>query len=289
MWLPRDSWFFSFRRSRVTVSTGSSNANEFGKNRQFSPVFLYIARKRVKMCNTVRSDVDESLLEVHTHTHTHTPVERPFVRDYPGEPVPERKNQSGFYWSKRQWVAVASTRPYASLHLQTDTTPAPHRSVFFSFYRPDALPAAQPTASKHWIMCNNKITLSHKMLPTNFCQLLCQKLANFNAVFTIAITATMNFTHLIRLTFSGRRGQATFTLWNLKHQNCIWSLTLLLMLTTKETLKCTKLYWLAWINSEVVELWKRSVFGIGHIKAGSRHSMQVDVSTTHGCRSLSRW
>ena len=25
--------------------------------------------------------------------------------------------------------------------------PAPHRSVFF--YRPDALPAAQPTASKH--------------------------------------------------------------------------------------------------------------------------------------------
>jgi len=30
--------------------------------------------------------------------------------------------------------------------LQTDTMPAPHHSVF---YRPDALPAAQPTASKH--------------------------------------------------------------------------------------------------------------------------------------------
>ena len=28
------------------------------------------------------------------------------------------------------------------------TTPAPHHSVF---YRPDALPAAQPTVSKHWI------------------------------------------------------------------------------------------------------------------------------------------
>ena len=37
---------------------------------------------------------------------------------------------------------------YASLHLAPDriTTPAPHHSVF---YRPDALPAAQPTASKH--------------------------------------------------------------------------------------------------------------------------------------------
>ena len=30
------------------------------------------------------------------------------------------------------------------------TTPAPHHSVF---YRPDALPAAQPTASKHWRHC----------------------------------------------------------------------------------------------------------------------------------------
>ena len=31
------------------------------------------------------------------YAHTHTPVQRPFVRDYPGEPVPERKNLSGFY------------------------------------------------------------------------------------------------------------------------------------------------------------------------------------------------
>ena len=28
-------------------------------------------------------------LHKHTHTHTHTHL-RPFVRDYPGEPVPER-------------------------------------------------------------------------------------------------------------------------------------------------------------------------------------------------------
>ena len=32
-------------------------------------------------------------------------------------------------------------------HSRQRTTPAPHHSVF---YRPDALPAAQPTASKHW-------------------------------------------------------------------------------------------------------------------------------------------
>ena len=29
--------------------------------------------------------------------------------------------QSGFYWSKRQWVAVASAGPYASLHLAPDS------------------------------------------------------------------------------------------------------------------------------------------------------------------------
>jgi len=28
-----------------------------------------------------------------------------------------RKNQSGFYWSNRQWVAVASAGPYANRHL----------------------------------------------------------------------------------------------------------------------------------------------------------------------------
>jgi len=32
------------------------------------------------------------------------------------------------------------------------TTPAPHHSVF---YRPDGLPATQPTASKHWKMTQN--------------------------------------------------------------------------------------------------------------------------------------
>ena len=37
-----------------------------------------------------------------------------------GEPVPERQNQSGFYWSKRQWVVMATAGPYASLHLAPD-------------------------------------------------------------------------------------------------------------------------------------------------------------------------
>jgi len=54
------------------------------------------------------------------YTRLHTLHTRTFVQDYPGGPVPKRQNQSGFYWSKRQWVAVAWAGPYASLHLAPD-------------------------------------------------------------------------------------------------------------------------------------------------------------------------
>jgi len=46
--------------------------------------------------------------------------------------------------SEWQWhqLGICKSAP----HSRQITTPAPHHSVF---YRPDALPAAQPTASKH--------------------------------------------------------------------------------------------------------------------------------------------
>ena len=45
-------------------------------------------------------------------------------------------------------MAAASAGPYASLHLAPDRYSRQHLTTQF-FYRPDALPAAQPTASKH--------------------------------------------------------------------------------------------------------------------------------------------
>jgi len=62
--------------------------------------------------------------------HTHTRLTA-LVRDYPGESVPERWNQSGFYWSKRQWVAVASAGPYACQHLAPDWQPRQHPTTRF--------------------------------------------------------------------------------------------------------------------------------------------------------------
>jgi len=50
------------------------------------------------------------------NAHTHTRVTA-LCPGLPGWAGTRKINQSGFYWSKRQWVAVASAGPYASLHL----------------------------------------------------------------------------------------------------------------------------------------------------------------------------
>jgi len=53
-------------------------------------------------------------------------------------------NQGGFYWSKRQWVAVASAGPYASLHLALDRYPHQHPTAqFFTGRMPFLAPNQQ--------------------------------------------------------------------------------------------------------------------------------------------------
>ena len=67
--------------------------------------------------------------------------------DYPGEPYQKGKTiwillkQETVSGSGISW-AVCKSAPRS----RQITMPAPHHSVF---YRPDALPAAQPTVSKH--------------------------------------------------------------------------------------------------------------------------------------------
>jgi len=70
------------------------------------------------------SKIVSNIQQQDTQTH---PFNGPLSGDYPREPVPETaaandpdRGQAGFYWSKRQWVAVESTRPYVSLHLAPD-------------------------------------------------------------------------------------------------------------------------------------------------------------------------
>jgi len=81
-----------------------------------------------------------------THTHTHLTALFPGLPGWAGtrkvKPIwtllkQETVSSSGVSWT------ICKSAPRS----RQVTTPASHHSVF---YRPDALPAAQPTASKHW-------------------------------------------------------------------------------------------------------------------------------------------
>ena len=88
------------------------------------------------------------------YTHAHLMA---LYRDYLGGLVPERQNQSGFYWSNEtvsvngiSW-AICKSSPRS----RQITMPAPHHSGF---------PAIQPTASKYWRR-KDVIVLSYSKTP----------------------------------------------------------------------------------------------------------------------------
>jgi len=135
--------------------------------------------------------------------HAHT---RSSVFSTATQPVPERLNQSGFYWSKRQWVAVASAGPYASLHLAPDRQPCQHPTTQF-FYRPDALPVAQPTVSKHWRQLALTTRCPNKNVHLLFCEYFIQKSDNFYNVWITRMADTFrNFCSFSCLKFQLKPG-----------------------------------------------------------------------------------
>ena len=72
-------------------------------------------------------------------------------------------NQSGFYWSKRQWVAVASAGLYASLHLASDKQPHQHPTTLMFFTgRMPFLPPNQQHQSTEGTLCLFMTDLSNK-------------------------------------------------------------------------------------------------------------------------------
>ena len=95
-------------------------------------------------------------------THTH-----PFNGPFPGLPrwAGTRKVKPIWILLKQETVsgsgisrAVCKSAPCS----RQITTPAPHYSVF---YRPDALPTAQPAASKHW-RCIHMLSINHNLILT---------------------------------------------------------------------------------------------------------------------------
>ena len=88
--------------------------------------------------------LNQQQAKVYTHTH---PFNGPFSRTTRVGRYQKGKTNLDFTEardSEWQWhqLGICKSAPRS----RQITTPAPHHSVF---YRPDALPAAQPTASKH--------------------------------------------------------------------------------------------------------------------------------------------
>jgi len=88
----------------------------------------------------------EIVINTHTHTHTRLTARFPGLSRWAGtrkvKPMWIFLKQETVSGSENSWAICKS-----ALCSRQITTPAPHHSVF---YRPDALPAAQPAASKHW-------------------------------------------------------------------------------------------------------------------------------------------
>jgi len=78
-------------------------------------------------------------------TTTTTTVLRPFFRDHPGEPVLEENFWT--LWCKGRLTGRHTDHPAWHHSIWTNQCPAPPSPYFF--YGPDALPATQPTVSKH--------------------------------------------------------------------------------------------------------------------------------------------
>ena len=100
-------------------------------------------------CDTLyTSSLGPKLLNIlrHTHTHTRSTALFPGLPGWAGtrkvKPIWILLKQETVSGSDISWAIWKSAPRFRQI-----TTPAPHQSVF---YRPDALPAAQPTASKHW-------------------------------------------------------------------------------------------------------------------------------------------
>ena len=121
----------------------------------FSTGFSSTRLQRVCWCIHVPGRTAD--LQFHTHTHTHTRLTAPF----PGLPGWAGTRKAKPIWILLKQEAVSGSGISLAIcksapSCRRITTPAPDHSVFL---QATALPATQPTASKHWrenYMLDNK-------------------------------------------------------------------------------------------------------------------------------------
>jgi len=152
-----DTWFNVTVRQLCLSLVNDSLANVYITCRQCHAMSQHTSKnstaKPQKLPHKTASQFPETrslIYKISDSTNTHKPS---FNGPFSGITQVSRyqKGKTNLNFTEaRQWVAVASAGPYASLHLAPDRQPRQHLTTLF-FYGPDGLPAAQPTVSKHWI------------------------------------------------------------------------------------------------------------------------------------------
>jgi len=122
-------------------------------------------------CFVRQQHIDFTLQQVPDVTHTHTCLTTlcPGLPEWAGtrkvKPICISLKQETVSGSGISW-AICQCAP----HSTQITMPAPHHSVF---YMPDALPATQPTASKHWRQFNACDIMTRIKFQRNLCGFMC--------------------------------------------------------------------------------------------------------------------
>jgi len=129
---------------RFTHISGQPSAADRAQDRESSPV--RDRRSTTVPCHQHRRITLAIYIHTYIHTYTRLTALFPGLPGWAGtrnvKPIWILLKQETVSGSGISWAICKS-----ALRSRQITTTAPHHSVF---YRPDALPAAQPTASKHW-------------------------------------------------------------------------------------------------------------------------------------------
>ena len=143
-----------------------------GESDTWSRIYIHhlwgvtILRLWVRSCFASVNSQHQGCGQLKQHTHTH-----PFNGPFPGLPgwASTRKVKPSWTLLKQETVSgsgIGWTTCKSAPRSRQITMLAPHHSVF---YRPDALPAAQPTVSKHWwdILLYQNVWFVHHQSPEN--------------------------------------------------------------------------------------------------------------------------
>jgi len=137
-------WFAVKTASEMTYNVSSGALNSTPTN----PTFFWGCQKSALIA-ILKTPSGSARAHTHTHTHTRLTALCPGLPGWAGtrkvKPIWILLKQETVGGNGISWAICKSAS-----HSRQITTPAPHQSPLKFFYRPDALHAAQPTASKHW-------------------------------------------------------------------------------------------------------------------------------------------